>query len=77
MLINRLYDSYRDNPENDHENPNYDIGDKLDHIIIHSALSEGFDNLQFYSDKLLSKENKYQFTDYISKKIVEKISTQY
>ena len=71
MLINRLYNSYYDIPENKHNSPNYDISDKIDNIINHSALKEGFDNLLLYSDKLISKKNKYLLANYMSMKMLE------
>ncbi len=75
MLINRLYNSFvQSNPK---QSPNSGIGEQLDKIIENSALGSGFDNLQIYSDELISKENKYHLTDYISKRIIEKISTKY
>lgn len=77
MLINRLYDSYNELTPCKGLNPNHNLEEYLDKITKNSPLHEGFDNLQFYSDRLLSKENKYQFTDYISKKIVEKLSTRH
>lgn len=73
MLINRLYDAYIEIQENEGKNPNYSIDGDLNSIISISALKDGFDNLQFYSDKLLSKKNKYFLTAYVSIKMVEDI----
>ena len=74
MLINRLYDSFGEISSNKHANPNYSMCEELDRLMEKSALIEGFDNLQLYSDKLLSKKNKYLFTTYVSMKVVENIS---
>lgn len=68
MIINRLYNSYTESYGEESANViNNCIDEYLNKIITTSPLKDGFDNLQFYSDKIISAKNKYYFSEYIAK----------
>lgn len=67
MIINRLYNSYiESHGEKSGNEINSCISECLNKIIAKSPLKDGFDNLQFYSDKIISAKNKYYFSEYIA-----------
>ena len=70
MMINRLYDSYKECFSDKIEEIIYEVEEHLNNIIKNSSLRDGFDDFHIYSDKIISTKNKYMLVDYISKSIV-------
>lgn len=70
MIIDRLYESYISSHNENIDDVNSSIGDYLQKIIDGTPLRNGFDNLQFYSDKLINKRHKFYFSSFVSKSIL-------